>query len=85
MLNELYDDVLSVLKEKGFVDWFHKNHNRRISPLRWCYDDDGTMRAPITPPKGIKWIVFTHDEHVYFPHTLIIDDDGTVGTTCDIY
>ena len=33
MLDELYEDVLSVMKEYGFVDWFHKTHPNGTSPL----------------------------------------------------
>ena len=36
MIDELYDDVLSVMKEHGFVDWFYNNHRGKVSPLKWC-------------------------------------------------
>ena len=31
MLDELYDDVLSIMTEKGFTGWFEKNHRNETS------------------------------------------------------
>ena len=80
MLDELYDDVLSVLTEKGFVQWFEKNQPNKVSPLKWCYDSEGELKIPPTPPKGIKWLGNTYDSFQYFPHTIEIDDNGVVST-----
>lgn len=79
MLDELYDDVLSIMTEKGFTDWFERNHSNKTSPLKWCYDTDGDLKSPKTPPKGITWLINTYDNQQYFPHLNSIDDNGNVG------
>lgn len=79
MLDELYDDVLSVMKEQGFVDWFIKNHNDKISPLKWCYDTNCERKVPQSPPKEIKWLINSYDDLVCFPYPLIIDEFGVVS------
>lgn len=79
MLDELYDDVLSIMTENGFVHWFEKNHGNKISPLKWCYDTECNLKSPKTPPKGITWVVNTYDGYQYFPHTKCIDDNGSVS------
>jgi hypothetical protein len=76
MLDELYEDVLSVMKEYGFVDWFNKTHPDKVSPLKWCYDTECTLKAPKAPPKNIKWIAFTYDSLINYPNRLYIDKDG---------
>ena len=79
MIDELYDDVLSIMAEKGFVTWFQNNHSDKISPLRWCYGTNGTLRHPPTPPKGLTWLINSHDTILYYPYTGQIDDFGNVG------
>lgn len=81
MLDELYDDVLSILKEKGFVDWYSINHRGKISPLRWCYESEGNLKTPTQPIKGMKWLVFSHDEYMFLPYKLSINDEGVVEPT----
>jgi hypothetical protein len=79
MIDELYDDVLSVMKEHGFVDWFYNNHRGKVSPLKWCYDTGGTLKQPKTPPKNITWIVFSHDELFFLPYKQCINNEGIIG------
>ena len=82
MLDELYDDVLSIMTEKGFTQWFERNYSsQRTSPLKWCYDDNGNMKPPKTPPKGINWLVNTYDNQLYCSHLLSIDDNGDLNPT----
>ena len=80
MLDELYDDVLSVMTEKGFVEWFEKNQPNKVSPLKWCYDTEGELKSPPKPPKGLTWVSNTYDKHFYYPHKIRIDDEGNVGS-----
>ena len=79
MLDELYDDVISIMGEKGFISWFETNHSGKISPLKWCYDTDGSLKLPTNPPKGLTWLVQTYDTHQYHPIDLSINTDGIVG------
>ena len=79
MLDELYDDVLSVMTEKGFISWYERNHRHKTSPLKWCYESSGELMAPPKPPNGLSWIGYTYDSHLYSPHTILIDNDGNVG------
>lgn len=79
MLDELYDDVLSIMTEKGFISWFEKNNNDRISPLKWCYDNDGGLKSPPKPPSGLSWLGHTYDSYHYYPYNIKIDDNGFVG------
>ena len=79
MIDEMYDDVLSIMSKYGFTQWFSKNQNGRVSPLKWCYDVDGTLKTTKKPPKNIKWLVQSHDENHYYPIELSVDDDGVVG------
>lgn len=76
MIDELYDDVLSILTEKGFTDWFNKTHTYKVSPLKWCYDTECTLKAPLVPPKNIRWIAFTYDSLINYPQKIYIDKDG---------
>lgn len=76
MLDELYEDVLSVMKEYGFVDWFDKTYNKDVSPLKWCYDTERTLKSPKTPPKNIKWIAFSYDSLINYPTKIFIDENG---------
>jgi hypothetical protein len=84
MLDELYDDVLSVMTEKGFTQWFERNQSGKTSPLKWCYERDGELMTPPKPPTGLSWIGYTYDSHLYAPHTIQIDGDGNVGPHTDI-
>ena len=79
MLDELYDDVLSVMKEHGFIDWFNKNHPDKPSPLKWCYDRNNGLKTPPKPPKDIKWLVYSHDDLINYPIKLEMDNEGVVG------
>lgn len=79
MLDELYDDVLSIMTENGFTDWVERNHPNKVSPLKWCYDSNGELKTPTLPPKGITWLANTYDNHSYYPHIVSIDDGGMVG------
>ena len=84
MLDELYDDVLSVMTEKGFTGWFEKNHRNKISPLKWCYDNDCELKTSLKPPNGLSWIGHTYDNHNYSPHTIEIGDNGIVSPHTDV-
>lgn len=80
MLDELYDDVLSVMTEKGFTDWFEKNHSNKTSPLKWCYDNDCELKSPPTPPAGLTWLANSYDGYFRFPHKVEVTDNGIVGS-----
>ena len=84
MLDELYDDVLSVMTEKGFTGWFEKNHRNETSPLKWCYDSDCELKTSPKPPAGLTWLGHTYDSYHYTPNTIEIDDNGNVGSHTDI-
>jgi hypothetical protein len=79
MLDELYDDVLSIMTEKGFTKWFEKNHRNETSPLKWCYDNDCELKPSPRPPAGLSWLGHTYDSHMFFPSKVHIDDNGMVG------
>lgn len=81
MLDSLYDNVLSIMTEKGFITWFEKNQQNygKTSPLKWCYNINGELKSPPKPPTGINWVSHTYDSHFYHPHTIKIDDNGFVG------
>lgn len=80
MIDEIYDDVLSVMKEKGFVSWFSKNHLSKTSPLMWSYDNNCERKSPTIPPKNIKWKVNSYDILLQHPYTIIIDGSGYVSS-----
>jgi hypothetical protein len=81
MLDGLYDDVISVMTENGFVEWFERNHRNKISPLKWCYDVGGGLKEPTTPPKGITWSVNSYDQCLYYPYKCSITDNGDIEPT----
>jgi len=81
MLDELYDDVLSIMTEKGFVNWFHKKHPNKVSPLKWSYDSGCTIKPIPKTPKNLLWLGFTYETHNYTPIKLKITD--TSVSTCD--
>jgi hypothetical protein len=84
MLDELYDDVLSIMTEKGFITWFENNQRTKTSPLKWCYDNDCELKAPPKPPAGLSWLGHTYDSYHHYPHTVIISDEGNVGPYTDV-
>ena len=77
MLDKLYDDVLSVMTEKGFISWFEKNQTT-VSPLKWCYDKEGRLKSPPIPPKDITWLGNSYDPVQYHPHTIKINNRDNV-------
>ena len=77
MLDSIYDDVLSIMKENGFTEWFTKNHHDKTSPLKWSYNND--VRPPLTPPKNINWLIHDYDDLIQYPITLMIDDSGNIS------
>ena len=81
MLDGLYDDVISVMTENGFVEWFERNHGNKLSPLKWCYDINGGLRTAPTPPKGITWVVNSYDKCLYYPYKRYITDNGYIKPT----
>tara|TARA_R110002020_G_scaffold83243_5_gene206283 strand:+ start:118 stop:363 length:246 start_codon:yes stop_codon:yes gene_type:complete len=78
MIDELYDEVLNVMEENGFIKWFETNQNK-VSPLKWCYDNGGVLKSPPKPPKGVKWLGNTYDSLQYHPKTIQIDGEGVVS------
>jgi len=72
MLDKLYDDVLSVMTEKGFTDWFEHNRSSKTSPLKWSYNNDCEL-SPHKPPSGLTWLGYSYETHQYSPYTIMIE------------
>jgi hypothetical protein len=83
MLDELYDDVLSISVREGFIQWLHRNHGNRVSPFVWCYSDGGDLIDPIKSPKGLNWLGMAYDHFMYNPRNIMIDSNGYISPTND--
>lgn len=83
MLDELYDDVLSITVREGFIQWLHRNHSNKVSPFVWCYSDGGNLINPTKSPKDLNWLGMTYDNFVYNPRNIIIDSDGNISSNKD--
>lgn len=78
MLDELYDDVISVLEETGYLEWEQKNRDGKVSPFKWCYDTGGELRLPPMVKNDLKWSFFTYDDMFNLPHKLSVNKEGFI-------
>lgn len=77
MIEELYDTVLSITNQSGFLDRIETKNHR--SPLLWSSNfkfNSPTNFSHIKPPYDVA--VFSHDNFLRVPFTSIIKEDGNI-------
>lgn len=76
MLDDLYDDVLSVMDEVDFIKQLESDFGH-CSPLKWCYGYSQNIIQENEPK--INRILFTHDSLNYTPNKLKMLKNGDVS------
>ena len=76
MIEELYDTVLSITNETGYIDRIAERQDSK-SLLRWSTNNLFHFNTwnIYNPPYSV--IVFSHDEFFRAPFSCIIKEDGT--------
>jgi hypothetical protein len=79
MIDELYDSILSITNETGYLDEIMNIEDKK-SLLRWSSNNlfkHNEGRHLIKPNFPLK--VFSHDDFFRVPFTCIIKEDGTIN------
>jgi len=77
MIDDLYDSVLSITSQTGYIDKITQLEGKK-SLLRWSSNNlfsfnDHKIYKPNYPIK-----VFSHDEYFIVPFSCLIKQDGTI-------
>jgi hypothetical protein len=75
MIEELYDTVLSITNETGYIDRISVSEEKSL--LRWSTNNLFPFNTwnIYNPPYTV--IVFSHDEFFRTPFSCLIKEDGT--------
>jgi len=77
MIDELYDSVLSITNQTGYIDRISEKEDKK-SLLRWSSNNlfKYNTHKIYNPNYPIK--VFSHDEFFRVPFSCLIKEDGTI-------
>lgn len=78
MIDELYDSVLSITNQTGYIDKISELEDKK-SLLRWSSNNlfSHNNHKIYNPNYPIK--VFSHDEFFRVPFSCLITQDGTIN------
>lgn len=69
MLDDLYDNILSILNENGLVG------SNGVSELKWMHNKSNLKK----PPRGSVWVGYTYNELTKDPKKIKIDGFGYIN------
>jgi len=75
MIEELYDTILSITNETGYIDFVSQTNQKSL--LRWSTNNQFHFNTwnIYNPPYPV--IMFSHDEYFRTPFSCLIKEDGT--------